>query len=140
MKANRKSSAFPRVAKYVDIQKAKLLYQSFIASMLKYCSLLWIFCGKTANDSIDRVHKRALRILFDDHESTFEALLAKNGETNIYTQNLRMLMIEIYKTLNNTNPPFMHEYFIGKDVKYNFRTRDLLQIPAANSTTLALIL
>ena len=29
----------------------------------------------------------------------------------------------------------MHEYLIRKDVKYNLRTRDLLQIPAANSTT-----
>ena len=66
-----------------------------------------MFCGKAANDNIDRVRKRALRILLDDHESTFEALLAKNVETNIHTQNLRVLMIEIYKTLNNTNPTFM---------------------------------
>ena len=46
-----------------------------------------------------------------------------------------MLMIEIYKTLNNTNPPFMQEYFIRKDVKYDLRTRDLLQIPVAKSST-----
>ena len=96
--------------------------------------MIWIFSGQTANDNIDRVHKRALRILLDDHESTFEALLAKNGETNIHTQNFRILMIEIYNMLNNTNPPFMQEYFIRKDVKYNLKTRDLLQIPAANST------
>ena len=44
-------------------------------------------------------------------------------------------MIEIYKTLNNTNPPFMQVYFIRKDVKYDLRTRDLLQIPAAKSIT-----
>ena len=29
----------------------------------------------------------------------------------------------------------MQEYFIRKDVKYDLRTRDLLQIPAAKSTT-----
>ena len=94
-----------------------------------------MFCGKAANDNIDRVHKRTLRILLDDHESTFEVLLAKNGETNIHTQSLRMLMIEIHKTLNNTNPPFMQEYFIKTDVKYDLRTRDLLQFPAAKSIT-----
>ena len=97
VKANHKVSAFARVAKYIDIQKAKLLYQSFIASTFKYCSLIWMFRGKAANDNIDRVRKCVLRILLDDHESTFEALLAKNGETNIHTQNLRMLMIEICK-------------------------------------------
>ena len=98
-----------------------------------YFPLIWMLCGKAANDNIDRVHKQALRILLNDHESTFEALLAQNGETNIHTHNLRMLMIEIHKTLNNTNPPFMQEYFIRKDVKYDLRTRYLLQIPAAKS-------
>ena len=80
--------------KYIDIQKA-------------------MFCGKAAKDYIGRVHKRALRILLDDHESTFEALLAKNCETNIHTQNLCMLMIEIYKTLNNANLPFMQSILQG---------------------------
>ena len=122
MKANRKVSAFARVAKYIDIKKAKFFYQSVIASTFKYCPLSWMFYGKAANDNIDRVHKQAHRILLDDHESTFEALLAKNGDTNIHTQNLRMLMIEMYKTLNNTNPPFMQEYLIRKDVKYDLRT------------------
>ena len=37
--------------------------------------------------------------------------------------------------LSNTNPPFMQDYFIMKDVKYDLRTRDLLQIPATKSIT-----
>ena len=36
-KANRKANAFARVAKYIDFQKAKLLYQSFVTSTFKYC-------------------------------------------------------------------------------------------------------
>ena len=130
---NHKVSAFPRVAKYIDIQKAKLLYQLVIVSTLKYCPLIWIFCRKTANDNIDRVHKWTLRILLDDHESTFQALLAKNGEPNIHTQNLRMLMIEIYKPLNNTNLPFMQEYSIRQDVKYNLDASDSRSTPELHS-------
>ena len=133
MKTNRKVSAFARVARYLDLQKAKLLYQSFVASTFKYCPLIWLFCGKTANENIDRVHKRALRVLLDDHESTFEVLLAKNNETTIHIQNLHVLMIEIYKTLNCTNPSFVQECFVRKDTKYDLRTKDLLQIPAAKS-------
>ena len=85
------------------------------------------------NENIDRVHKRALRVLLDDHESTFEVLLAKNNETTIHIQNLRVLMIEIYKTLNCTNPSFMQECFVRKDTTYDVRTKDLLQIPPAKS-------
>ena len=46
---------------------------------------------------------------------------------------LRVLMIEMYKTLNITNPPFMQTYFIRIDVKYNLRSRDLLETPAEKS-------
>ena len=133
MKTDRKVSSSARVARYLDLQKAKSLYQSFVASTFKYCPLIWLFCGKTANENIDRVHKRALRVLLDDHESTFEVLLAKNNETTIHIQNLRVLMIEIYKTLNCTNPSFMQECFVRKDTQYDLRTKDLLQIPAAKS-------
>ena len=72
-------------------------------------------------------------MLLDDHESTFEVLLAKNNEATIHIQNLRVLMIEIYKTLNCTNPSFMQECFIRKETKYDLRTKDLLQIPATKS-------
>ena len=79
-----------------------------------------------------RTHK-TLGILLDAHESPFEALLAKNDETNVHTKNLRVLIIEIHKTLTNTNPQFMQEYFIRKDIKYDLSTRGLMQIPAAKS-------
>ena len=60
VKGSYKVNAFARVARYIDFQKAKLLYPSFVASTLKYCHLIWHFCGKTANDNTDRVHKREL--------------------------------------------------------------------------------
>ena len=59
VKTNRKVSAFARVARYPDLQKAKLLYQSLVASTFKYCPLIWLFCGKTTNENIDRVHKKS---------------------------------------------------------------------------------
>ena len=97
VKANRKVSAFARVANYIDFQTAKLLYQSSVASTFKCCPLIGMFCGKTANGSIYRVHKRALRILLDDYESTFEALLPENDETNIHAQNFRVLILRYIK-------------------------------------------
>ena len=106
-----------------------------------------MFCGRIAIDDIDRVYKRALRILLGDHESTFEALLEKNDETNIQTKNLGMLMIVIYKALNNTNPPFMQEYFIrktssmtsGPEIYYKFLVLVLKKFEAAYCGTAYLI-
>ena len=49
-------------------------------------------------------------------------------------------MIEVYTKLSKTNPFFMQKYFIRKDVKCDLRTRDSLQMFAAKTLRLALIL
>ena len=96
-KTNRNVSALSRAAKVLDPPKCKLLYNSFIMSNFRYCPLIWMFCGKIANKEINRVHKRALRILLKDYYSSFDELLERNKEKTVYVQNLQKLMIEVYK-------------------------------------------
>ena len=43
-----------------------------------------MFIGKSSNNKINRIHKRALRVLLDDYGSTFEELLQKRGEHTIH--------------------------------------------------------
>ena len=47
---------------------------------------------------ITRTHKRALRILYRDYESSFEELLEGDNTKTIHTKNLQKLMIEVYKS------------------------------------------
>ena len=58
-----------------------------------------MFSGKSSNNEINRIHKRALRVLLDDYGSTFEELLQKRGEHTIHTRNLQTLLLEAYKCL-----------------------------------------
>ena len=97
-KTSRKVTAFSRVAKLLDFRKARLLYNAFIVSSLSYCPLIWMFCGKTSNREINRIHKRALRILLNDYEASFEELLRRNNEQTVHTKNLQKLMTEVYKS------------------------------------------
>ena len=101
LNANSNISALSRVAKIVGQSKCKLLYNSFVMSNFRYSPLIWMFCGKTANKEINRVHKRALSILLRDYDASFDELLVKNEEKTIHVQNLQMLMIEVYKSLNH---------------------------------------
>ena len=55
-KVNRNVKAFTRVASLLDLNKAKLLYNSFLLSNFNYCPLIWIFCGKRCNREMNRVH------------------------------------------------------------------------------------
>ena len=64
-----------------------------------YCPLLWLFCSKGENNEIYRTHRRTLRALYEDRESTIEELLDKDKSMTIHKKNLQMLMVEIYKQL-----------------------------------------
>ena len=102
-------------------------------SNFSYCPLIWLFCGKGANNEINRTHKQALRALYRDYEFTFEELLDKDKSMTIHKKNLQRLMVEIYKTVNHLNPAYMWEFFIKKDVPYNLRSNELFKIPSVNS-------
>ena len=113
-KTNNKVKAFSRVVRYLEPQKASLLYNSFILTNFNYCPLIWMFCGKTTNHKVNSVHKRALRVLLNDYTSSFEELLYRKEEVTIHDKNLQKLMLEVYRCMTSANPSFLWEFFNKK--------------------------
>ena len=54
-------------------------------------------------------------------------------ETTVHTKNLHKLMTEVYKPLSSQNPAFMLDLFIRKEVTYDLRVKDLLQLPTTRT-------
>ena len=79
IKANRKLTVLTRMRKYLDFNKVRLLFKSFFESQFKYCPLTWMFYSRKTNNRINKLHERALRLVYSDYESTFEDLLTKDG-------------------------------------------------------------
>ena len=77
------------------LEKHKYCATRLLRQRLKHCHINRLVCRATVNGNVERLQKEALRTLCNDHESTFEFLLAKNEGTNINSKNLRALMIEI---------------------------------------------
>ena len=46
-----------------------------------------MFHGRQINDNINKLHERALRIVYNDTTTSFEELLVKNKTFTIYYQN-----------------------------------------------------
>ena len=89
----------------------------FVISQFQYCPQAWMFHSRHLNNKINKIHERALGIAYKDYESSFNTLLEKNTSVTIHTKNLQNLMIEIFKTKENINPPFMKELFVSqKDI------------------------
>ena len=128
-KVNQKINAFSRLNHYISREQAFTICKAVILSNFNYCPLIWLFCSKSANSEINRTHKRALRILHKDYESSFETLLAQSNSFNIHAQNLQRLMIEIYKSLNHLNPSLVWEFYETKHVTYNLRIKNLCKLP-----------
>ncbi|XP_057299382.1 uncharacterized protein LOC130630003 [Hydractinia symbiolongicarpus] len=120
-KASNKLNALVRLSPYMDQQKLYLILNSFILSQFGYCPLLWMFCNRTTNNSINRIHSRALRVITNDYSSSFQDLLDKTGTVSVHHRNLIILLKELYKVKNNTNPDIMSEVFILNKNRYSNR-------------------
>ena len=80
-----------------------------------------MFHSRHLNNKINRIHKRVLRIAYKDYKSSFSTLLKKDDTVSIHARNLQTLMIEMFKTKKNINPPFVKEIFCERTITYNLR-------------------
>ena len=134
-KANNTTSAFSRISNCLNQKQSLLVYNSFIMSQFNHCSLIWMFCGKIANNNANRTLKGALRILFNNFTSSFEELVLKANQCTIHRKNLKKLMVEVYSTLTQQNPSLLWDMFQEKNIDYNLRSKNLLLLPQAKATT-----
>ena len=73
--SNQKPIALARIATYLTIDKRKIFLNSFIIAQFNYCPLIWMCLSRTLNNKINRIHKQALRIVYNDYKSNFKELL-----------------------------------------------------------------
>ena len=126
---NNKTNALLRIRNYIDIPKARKILNSYILSQFNYCCIIWMFCSKKCNNSINKAHKRALRAVYQNWDASLEELLDVDGSVKIHTRNLRVLMTEVFKSLNKLNPNFMWEIFRFKETPYSLRCGKPLTLP-----------
>ena len=91
-----------------------------IKSQFTYCPLVWMFCFRQSNNLINKVHERALKLIYQDNRS-FEVLLQKQHEFSIDQRNLQVLMTEIYKIVKGIAPPIMNSLFTFCSNQHNIR-------------------
>ena len=134
-KANSKIRALYRLRSYLDSTQKLMLYNSFIMSSFYYCPVIWMFCGKTTNDKVNSVQKRALQALYNDFNSSYQDLLDKGSHLTIHEINKKYLLIEVYKCINKENPPFLNGIFKSKERHIGLRIKNLLSLPKTFTKT-----
>ena len=120
-KVANKLNALTGIAPDLDQDQRKLIYNSFFTGQLSYCPLIWTYCSRQSNHLINRLQERALRITCNDYDSSFPELLEMSNESTVHIRNIKVLMTEIYKFLNDLSPPIMSDIFEKHEDHYSLR-------------------
>ena len=80
-----------------------------------------MFCSRRSNSLVNNVHERVLRIVHDDHNSSYSELLKTKNERTIHQQNINFLMKEIYKFENDLSPPLIDDMFQVRKINHDLR-------------------
>ena len=130
-KAGRKLSALRRIVPFLTFNKKRTLLKSFFESQFSYCPLVWMFHSRKANNKINRLHERALRLIYNDYNSSFDQLLEKDGSVSIHHRNIHSLSVQMYKIYHGSdksNP--LHDMI---SVRSDRTLRSDFPIPAVRS-------
>ena len=126
-KASQKLSALARISSYMCTKQKRRILKAFITSQFGYCPLIWMFCSRNLNNRINRLHERALRIVYNDYNLSFSELLEKDNSFTIHTKNLQTLCVEIYKSKNKISSETLSEVFKIKELPYNLRRKTIFE-------------
>ena len=74
-----------------------------------------MFCSRTSNNMINKLHERSLRIVLNDYSSNFNILLINNNDIS------KALLIEVFKMKNELAPPIMESILNKRFNTYNLR-------------------
>ena len=85
-----KLHALTRIIKYLTLDKAVLLGNTFINSQFNYTPLMWMFYRKTLYHKIEKIRHRTLKVIYQSEES-YENLLLESNSVSIH----RFLVTEI---------------------------------------------
>ena len=114
--------------------------KAFILSQFSCCPLVLMWYSRTLNNKINKLHERALRLVYDDRQSKFEELLNRDKPVTIHHRNLQVHPTELYKVHHRLAPESMNDNFKNRDVTYNsrnnstFETRNIKSIYYGSET------
>ena len=122
--------ALPRLKSFLNQDQRNINANSFIYSNFNYCPH---FCFQRLIYKIEKIQKRAERFVLNDYTSNYETLLNKSSKCTMEVCRLRLLALEVFRSVNTLNPVYMQSLF-EKNVNSK-RYKDDLKVPIRNSVT-----
>ena len=111
----------------MDQNKRRMLMKAFIISQFSYCPLVWMFHSRNTKNRVNKIHERALRLVYDDSPYlSFDELLIKDKSVSIHQKNLRLLATKIFKVKNRVSTGLTEDIFHFVNKPYDLRNNLIL--------------
>ena len=88
-----------------------------------------MFAGKSLISKVQKIHFRALQMVYNTYEKSYNELLILNRDISIHQKHLHFLVTEVYKSVNNLNPQFMWNYFNISTLPDELRQGNKVNLP-----------
>ena len=132
-KAARQINALQRICKHIDYEGRLKVYEAFIASNFVYCSVAYNSFMLSQSRKIEKLNKRALRIVCNKYDGTYDDLLKETGKEMLYVNRKNNLVEFVFKVINNAAPPMESNFFTKQVSPYNMRDSNKLVLPTFNT-------
>ncbi len=119
-----------RISYCLDTKGRLAVFRCFILSHMKYCNIIWHFCGKTKTKKLEKIQERALRYVYSDYNSDYGQLLASSGFPSLELDRQRNMAIQTFKIIHSTSPPFLSDLIHVRTSGRNFRGAVTLNVPS----------
>ena len=96
MFGNLKLHALTKCAKFTSKEKKHLIFKAFLISLFNYCPLVWMFHTKQLNNRINSLHEKALRVTYQDRNSSFNELLKLDKSVSIHYRSIMNIYLFYY--------------------------------------------
>ena len=126
--AKYKLRALQMIRNYLSTEKARLLATAFINSQSYYAPLIWMFACKSLISKVCKIHFKALQVVYNGYEKSYNELFILNRDISIYQKHLLFLATEVFKSVINLNPQFMWNYFNFSTLSYELRKRNKVNL------------
>ena len=83
--------------------------------------------SRRINNQINKLSKRALRLVYNERSSSFRELLEKDNSATIHERNIQVPLTEIFKVKSRLAPEIITEIFKFKDHSYDLRKNNCIE-------------
>ena len=92
-----------------------------------------MFHSRKLNNKINKLQERALRIVYNDYNSSFQTLLDKDNSVSVHDYNLQTLAIEMFKVYKGYSNEIENELFPRRNITRNLRYQEDFLVPKVNT-------